>query len=101
MCAPTASARLRRRRHRRDVDHCGAVDFVDLAAQELDQMLTAELDHELVHRVAIHPLENVNGDDVPAHGPDPAGYEAQRAGTIGQGDANEISGHGAEVRRSV
>ena len=74
---------------------------MDLGAQQLDQVLTGQLDHELVHCVAVHPLENVDGHDVPAHRTDPAGHQAQCAGAVGQGDANEVSGHGAEIRRSM
>ena len=65
------------------------------------RLLATEFDHELVHRVAVHPLEYVNGDDVTTHRADPAGHQAQCARAIGQGDTNEISGHGAEIRRSM
>ena len=63
-----------------------AVHLVDLALQQLDEMLPADLDHELVDGVALVALQDVDGHDVAPDGPDPAGHQA-RAHRAGPGSA--------------
>ncbi len=61
----------------------------------------ADLDDELVDGVALLALEDVDGDDVPPDGPDPAGHQTEGAGSVGQGNPHDVTSHATNVRRSV
>src|SRR5580698_7010745 len=62
--APMWSVRRRRYVNRPDVEHFGAVHFVDLVAQQVDQVLAPDFNDELVDGIAFAALQNVDGDDV-------------------------------------
>ena len=68
--------------------------------QQLDQVRAGQLDDQLVDGPAGAPLEDVDADDVAAHGADPAGHLAQRAGTVGQPHTEHVGrGHGRQRTR--
>ena len=62
-------------------------------AQELDQVVAAQLEDELVDGPAPRAVEDVDGHDVPAHGPDAAGHLAQRARAVGQAYPHYVASH--------
>ena len=69
-CAPTSSARRRRRVRRPDLQDRGAVHLVDLALEELDEVVAADLDDELVDRLPRRDaFQDVDGHDVPPTAP--------------------------------
>ena len=52
-----------------------------------------QLDHELVDRLAPVALEDVDADDVAAHGTDAAGHLAERTGPVRQPHADDERFH--------
>src|SRR5262249_24470196 len=97
----TPSSRRRCGVRRPDLDDRGAVHFVDLTPEKLDQVLATDLDHELVDSPPVLAFENVDGHDVSPHGPNPACDQTQGAGPVGQSDPHDVSSHAADVRRAM
>jgi len=75
------------------------VDLQDLVTEEADQVVAGQPDTELVHDHAVLPLQDVDGDDVPAHRADPAGHGAEGTGPIGKLDPDQVVGHRLRVGR--
>ncbi len=84
-----------------DLEDGDPVHLVDLVLQQLDQVVPADLDDELVDRAALVALEDVDGDDVTADRPDPAGHQAEGTRPVGQRDPDDVASHGQNVTRSM
>ena len=67
----------------------GAVDLLDLADEDGEQLDVAEPHRELVDDDALAALEHVDADDVAAHRTDPGGHETERTGPVREPDAHE------------
>src|SRR6185437_6117837 len=81
-----------------DVLHLDPVDFVDLGPEEFDQVVAAELDDELVDDLPVGPMDDVDGDDVPADGADAAGDLPEGPRAVEQADAHDEPVHGPKAR---
>jgi hypothetical protein len=75
--------------------HRHAVDLAHLRHQQVDERPVRQLDHQLVHRLAAVPLEDVDADDVAPDGADPAGDLPEGAGPVGQPHADHEGLHDA------
>ena len=64
--------------------HVDPVHLGDLSHEHGDEVRVGEVDDELVDDATRAALENVDADDVAAHGADAAGYRPQGARTVGQ-----------------
>ena len=84
-----------------DVLHGHAVDLPDLLHEQRDEVRRRQRHHELVDRHAGAPLEDVDADEVAAHGADPAGDGAERARTVGDPDPHDVGGHGPDATTGV
>ncbi len=69
--------------------------------QQLDQVCPPISTTNSSTALAAVALEDVDGHDVAADGPDPAGHQAEGAGPVGQGDADDVASHDRDVRRSM
>lgn len=81
-----------------DISQGRAVDLVDLGAQEVNEMVTVEIDHEFVDGLSLGTAEDVDRHDVAADRADPAGYQPQRAGAVRQVDPEHVGDHTGRVR---
>ena len=73
------------------------VHFEDLVPQQVEQVVAGQADPEFVDHRPVVPLEDVDRHHVPADRADPTGHGAERAGAVGQLDADQVVGHGVRV----
>ena len=69
-----------------------AVDLLDLAGQQLQDVEARQHDGELVDDDALGPLEDVDADDVAADGADAGRDETEGTGPVGQPDPDQDMG---------
>ena len=88
---------------RPDVLDGDAVDLTDLVEQQLERDVVGQRDDQLVDRAAPAALEDLDADDVTAHGADPARHLAESTGTVRQPDTDDERAHWCSVivRRRV
>ncbi len=85
-------ARVRERLHHPELLHGCAVDLLDLACEQLEDVESREDHRELVDGDTLRALEDVDADDVATHRADPCGHESERTGAVREPDAYEDMG---------
>jgi hypothetical protein len=62
--------------------------------QQFEQVLTGDVDHEVVHRTTTATLHDLDADHVAAHGADPGRDGTQSTRPIREPDTEDVDGHG-------
>ncbi len=74
-----------------------AVDLLDLADQERDELAVGQQHRELVDGDVLAPFEHVDADDVAADRADSGRNETERTRSVGKPDAHHETGHDGQV----
>jgi hypothetical protein len=73
--------------------HGDAVDLAHLGDQQVDQARRWQLDHELVDRLPVLTLEDVDPDHIAPHRTDAAGDLPEGAGPVGKPHSDHEGRH--------
>jgi len=87
--------------HRAHLLHGDTVDLAHLGDQQVDQAGGWQLDHELVDRLPVLALQDVDPDHVAPHRTDAAGDLPQGTGPVGKPHADDERRHYPHAREPM
>ena len=76
-----------------------AVDLLDLAYEQRDEVLVGQQHRELVDRDVFAALEHVDADDVATDRTDTGGHQTERTRSVGKPDAHDEAGQRCRLGR--
>ena len=75
-----------------------AVDLEDLITEQPDEIVGRQAHAQLVDGDAVVPLQDVDGDHVPAHRADATGHGPERPGSVGEMEPDQVVEHWVRLR---